>query len=34
MLGAENGSATHGTITLQHVTSVQFIAHQSDFHFV
>lgn len=26
--------AAHDTITLQHVTAAQLIAHQSDFHFV
>ena len=26
--------AAHDTITLQHVTTAQLLAHQSDFHFV
>jgi hypothetical protein len=26
--------AAHDTITLQHVTTAQLMAHQSDFHFV
>ncbi len=26
--------AAHDTITIQHVTTAQLLAHQSDFHFV
>jgi serralysin len=26
--------AAHDTITIQHVTTVQLLTHQSDFHFV
>jgi serralysin len=29
-----HGNAVHDTITIQHVTTAQLLAHQADFHFV